>query len=626
MARAVGIDLGTTNSCIATLEGGEPTVIVNAEGARTTPSVVAFSKSGEILVGEVAKRQAVTNVDRTISSVKRHMGSDWTVDIDGKKWTPQEISAQILMKLKRDAEAYLGEPVTDAVITCPAYFNDAQRQATKDAGKIAGLNVLRIINEPTAAALAYGLEKGKEDERILVFDLGGGTFDVSLLEIGKDDDGFSTIQVQATNGDNHLGGDDWDQKIIDWLVSEVKNKYGVDLSKDKIALQRLKEAAEQAKKELSSSTSTSISMQYLAMTPDGTPVHLDETLTRAHFEEMTSDLLGRCRTPFNNVLHDAGISVSDIDHVVLVGGSTRMPAVKELVKELTGGKEANQSVNPDEVVAVGAAVQSGVIKGDRKDVLLIDVTPLSLGIETKGGIMTKLIDRNTAIPTKRSEVFSTAEDNQPSVLIQVYQGEREFARDNKPLGTFELTGIAPAPRGVPQIEVTFDIDANGIVNVSAKDLGTGKEQHITITSSTNMSKDDIDKAVREAEQFAAEDKKQREAADIRNQADQMVFQTEKTLEDMGDKIPASDRNSVESALNHLKETQKGSDVEAIKAATEELTKAFYAVSEKLYQQNGGQAGPGPDMGGANFGGQAGGSGAGPDVVDADYEVVDDDKK
>ena len=624
MGRAVGIDLGTTNSCIATLEGGQPTVIVNAEGARTTPSVVAFSKSGEILVGEVAKRQAVTNVDRTISSVKRHMGTDWTVEIDGKKWTPQEISAQVLMKLKRDAEAYLGEPVTDAVITCPAYFNDAQRQATKDAGTIAGLNVLRIINEPTAAALAYGLEKGKEDETILVFDLGGGTFDVSLLEIGKDDDGFSTIQVQATNGDNHLGGDDWDQKIIDWLVGEVKNKYGIDLSKDKIALQRLKEAAEQAKKELSSSSSTSISMQYLAMTPDGTPVHLDETLTRAHFESMTSDLLGRCRTPFNNVLHDAGIGVSDIDHVVLVGGSTRMPAVKELVKELTGGKEANQSVNPDEVVAVGAAVQSGVIKGDRKDVLLIDVTPLSLGIETKGGIMTKLIDRNTAIPTKRSEVFSTAEDNQPSVLIQVYQGEREFARDNKPLGTFELTGIAPAPRGVPQIEVTFDIDANGIVHVSAKDKGTGKEQHITITSSTNMSKEDIDKAVKEAEQFAAEDAKKKEEIDVRNQADQVVYQTEKALEDAKDKISADDKATVEAALNKLKDALKGTDVAAIKAATEEASKAFYPIAEKMYQQANPQGGqqPGPDMGGA----QAGSASSDPNVVDADYEVVDDDNQ
>ena len=620
MARAVGIDLGTTNSCIATLEGGEPTVIVNAEGARTTPSVVAFSKSGEILVGEVAKRQAVTNVDRTISSVKRHMGSDWTVDIDGKKWTPQEISAQILMKLKRDAEAYLGEPVTVAVITCPAYFNDAQRQATKDAGKIAGLNVLRIINEPTAAALAYGLEKGKEDERILVFDLGGGTFDVSLLEIGKDDDGFSTIQVQATNGDNHLGGDDWDQKIIDWLVSEVKNKYGVDLSKDKIALQRLKEAAEQAKKELSSSTSTSISMQYLAMTPDGTPVHLDETLTRAHFEEMTSDLLGRCRTPFNNVLHDAGISVSDIDHVVLVGGSTRMPAVKELVKELTGGKEANQSVNPDEVVAVGAAVQSGVIKGDRKDVLLIDVTPLSLGIETKGGIMTKLIDRNTAIPTKRSEVFSTAEDNQPSVLIQVYQGEREFARDNKPLGTFELTGIAPAPRGVPQIEVTFDIDANGIVHVSAKDKGTGKEQSMTITGGSGLPKDEIDRMVKEAEAHEAEDKKRKEDAETRNQAEAFAYSTEKLVNDNKDKLSDDIVKEVTDKVNALKEALKGDDTEKVKTAQTELMTAAQKIGQVLYAQQGAEgAAAGADGAGASAGSA---SGSDDDTVEA--EVVDDD--
>ena len=616
MARAVGIDLGTTNSCIATLEGGEPTVIVNAEGARTTPSVVAFSKSGEILVGEVAKRQAVTNVDRTISSVKRHMGTDWTVEIDGKKWTPQEISAQILMKLKRDAEAYLGEPVTDAVITCPAYLNDAQRQATKDAGKIAGLNVLRIINEPTAAALAYGLEKGKEDERILVFDLGGGTFDVSLLEIGKDDDGFSTIQVKATNGDNHLGGDDWDQKVIDWLVGEVKNKYGVDLSKDKIALQRLKEAAEQAKKELSSSTSTSINMQYLAMTPDGTPVHLDETLTRAHFEEMTSDLLGRCRTPFNNVLRDANISVSDIDHVVLVGGSTRMPAVKELVKELTGGKEANQSVNPDEVVAVGAAVQSGVIKGDRKDVLLIDVTPLSLGIETKGGIMTKLIDRNTAIPTKRSEVFSTAEDNQPSVLIQVYQGEREFARDNKPLGTFELTGIAPAPRGIPQIEVTFDIDANGIVHVSAKDKGTGKEQSMTITGGSGLPKDEIDRMVKEAEAHEAEDKKRKEDAETRNQAEAFAYQTEKLVNDNKDKISDEIAKEVTDKVNALKEALKGEDIEKIKSAQSELMTSAQKIGEALYAQQGAA-----DAAGASGAASNGGD---DDVVDA--EVVDDDDK
>ena len=586
MGRAVGIDLGTTNSCIATLEGGQPTVIVNAEGARTTPSVVAFSKSGEILVGEVAKRQAVTNVDRTISSVKRHMGTDWTVEIDGKKWTPQEISAQVLMKLKRDAEAYLGEPVTDAVITCPAYFNDAQRQATKDAGTIAGLNVLRIINEPTAAALAYGLEKGKEDETILVFDLGGGTFDVSLLEIGKDDDGFSTIQVQATNGDNHLGGDDWDQKIIDWLVGEVKNKYGIDLSKDKIALQRLKEAAEQAKKELSSSSSTSISMQYLAMTPDGTPVHLDETLTRAHFESMTSDLLGRCRTPFNNVLHDAGIGVSDIDHVVLVGGSTRMPAVKELVKELTGGKEANQSVNPDEVVAVGAAVQSGVIKGDRKDVLLIDVTPLSLGIETKGGIMTKLIDRNTAIPTK-------------------------------PLGTFELTGIAPAPRGVPQIEVTFDIDANGIVHVSAKDKGTGKEQSMTITGGSGLGKDEIDRMVKEAEAHEAEDKKRKEDAETRNQAESFAYQTEKLVNDNKDKLSDDVAKEVTDKVNELKEALKGEDIEKIKSAQSELMTSAQKIGQALYAQ----------QGAADAAGAAGAAGSAPaddDVVDA--EVVDDDDK
>ena len=620
MAKTIGIDLGTTNSCVAVIEGGEPVVIPNAEGARTTPSVVAFSKTGERMVGQVAKRQAITNPERTVSSIKREMGSNYKVTIDGQSYTPQEISAMILQKLKADAEAYLGETVTSAVITVPAYFTDAQRQATKDAGKIAGLNVLRIINEPTAAALAYGLEKGKEDERILVFDLGGGTFDVSLLEIGKDDDGFSTIQVQATNGDNHLGGDDWDQKIIDWLVSEVKNKYGVDLSKDKIALQRLKEAAEQAKKELSSSTSTSISMQYLAMTPDGTPVHLDETLTRAHFEEMTSDLLGRCRTPFNNVLHDAGISVSDIDHVVLVGGSTRMPAVKELVKELTGGKEANQSVNPDEVVAVGAAVQSGVIKGDRKDVLLIDVTPLSLGIETKGGIMTKLIDRNTAIPTKRSEVFSTAEDNQPSVLIQVYQGEREFARDNKPLGTFELTGIAPAPRGIPQIEVTFDIDANGIVHVSAKDKGTGKEQSMTITGGSGLPKDEIDRMVKEAEAHEAEDKKRKEDAETRNQAEAFAYSTEKLVNDNKDKLSDDIVKEVTDKVNALKEALKGDDTEKVKTAQTELMTAAQKIGQVLYAQQGAEgAAAGADGAGASAGSA---SGSDDDTVEA--EVVDDD--
>ena len=581
MARAVGIDLGTTNSAIAVLEGGEPTIIPNAEGARTTPSVVAFSKTGEVLVGEIAKRQAVTNVDRTISSVKRHMGTDWTTEIDGKKYTAQEISARILQKLKRDAEAYLGEPVTEAVITVPAYFNDAQRQATKDAGQIAGLKVERIVNEPTAAALAYGLEKGKEDELILVFDLGGGTFDVSLLEVGKDDDGFSTIQVRATSGDNHLGGDDWDQRIVNWLIDQVKAKTGADLSKDAVALQRLKEAAEQAKKELSSATSTNISLQYLSMTADG-PIHLDETLTRAKFEELTADLLERTKKPFRDVMAEAGVTVSEIDHVVLVGGSTRMPAVTEVVKELTGGREPNKGVNPDEVVAVGAALQAGVIQGDRKDVLLIDVTPLSLGIETKGGVMTKLIDRNTAIPTKASEIFSTAEDGQPSVLIQVYQGEREFARDNKLLGTFELSGIAPAPRGVPQIEVTFDIDANGIVHVSAKDRGTGKEQSVTITGGSSLPKEDIDRMVREAEEHAAEDKKRREEADTRNQAEQAVYSTEKLLKDEADKISEATREAVQKDVDAVKEALKGDDIEAVKTAMATLSESGMKIGQEIY--------------------------------------------
>ena len=583
MAKAVGIDLGTTNSALAVLEGGEPTIIANAEGFRTTPSVVAFSKTGEVLVGEVAKRQAVTNVDRTISSVKRHMGTDWKVQIDDKSYTPQEISARILSKLKQDAEAYLGDTVTSAVITVPAYFNDAQRTATKEAGQIAGLNVLRIVNEPTAAALAYGLEKGKEDELILVFDLGGGTFDVSLLEVGKDDDGFSTIQVRATNGDNKLGGDDWDQRIVDWLVAQVKSKDGVDLSKDRIALQRLRDAAEQAKKELSSAMSTNINLQYLSMSENG-PIHLDEKLTRAKFEEMTEDLLKRCAAPFNAVIKDAGISLSEIDHVVLVGGSTRMPAVTELVKELTGGREPNKGVNPDEVVAVGAALQAGVIEGDRKDVLLIDVTPLSLGIETKGGIMTPLIERNTAIPTKRSEVFSTAEDNQPSVLIQVYQGERQFARDNKPLGTFELTGIAPAPRGLPHIEVTFDIDANGIVHVSAKDRGTGKEQSMTITGGSSLPKEEIDRMVKEAEAHAAEDKQRREDAEVRNGAEQAVYRIEKLLKDEGDKLAEDVVAPVKSAVDDLKKALEGEDLEAIKQAMTALEEKSQAIGQALYAQ------------------------------------------
>ena len=618
MSKIIGIDLGTTNSCVAVMEGGEAVVIPNAEGNRTTPSVVAFSKDGERMVGQVAKRQAITNPDRTIISIKREMGSDYKVSIDGKKYTPQEISAMILQKLKADAEAYLGETVSEAVITVPAYFTDAQRQATKDAGKIAGLDVKRIINEPTAAALAYGVDK-ETAQKVMVYDLGGGTFDVSILDI---DDGV--IEVLATAGNNRLGGDDFDKCVMDWMAAEFKKTEGIDLTGDKVAMQRLKEAAEKAKIELSGVTSTSINLPYITADATG-PKHLDLTLSRAKFDQLTAHLVEATAGPVRQAMNDAGLSGSDIHKVLMVGGSSRIPAVQEMVKKLTG-KEGFKGINPDECVAMGAALQGGVFTGDVKDLLLLDVTPLSLGIETMGGVMTKLIERNTTIPVKKSQIFTTAADNQTSVEVHVLQGEREMAQYNKTLGRFHLDGIAPARRGVPQIEVTFDIDANGIVNVSAKDLGTGKEQHITITSSTNMSKDDIDKAVREAEQFAAEDKKQREAADIRNQADQMVFQTEKTLEDMGDKIPASDRNSVESALNHLKETQKGSDVEAIKAATEELTKAFYAVSEKLYQQNGGQAGPGPDMGGANFGGQAGGSGAGPDVVDADYEVVDDDKK
>jgi len=616
MSKIIGIDLGTTNSCVAVMEGGEAVVIANAEGNRTTPSVVAFSKDGERMVGQVAKRQAITNPDRTIASIKREMGSSYKVDIDGKAYTPQEISAMVLGKLKADAEAYLGQSVTEAVITVPAYFTDAQRQATKDAGRIAGLDVKRIINEPTAAALAYGVDKDA-DQKIMVYDLGGGTFDVSILDVGD-----GVIEVLATAGNNRLGGDDFDKCVMDWMAAEFKKDSGIDLTGDKVAMQRLKEAAEKAKIELSGVTTTNINLPYITADATG-PKHLDLTLTRAKFDQLTAHLVDATSGPVRQAMSDAGLSGSDIAKVLMVGGSSRIPAVQEMVKRLTG-KEGFKGINPDECVAMGAALQGGVFTGDTKGLLLLDVTPLSLGIETQGGVMNKLIERNTTIPAKKSQIYTTAADNQTSVEVHVLQGERDMAQYNKTLGRFNLDGIAPARRGVPQIEVTFDIDANGIVNVSAKDLGTGREQHITITSSTNMSKEDIDKAVKEAEQFAAEDAKRRDEVDARNQADQVVYQTEKALEDMKDKIDAGEKASVEEALNKVREALKGSDVEAIKAATEEASKAFYPIAEKMYQQANPQGGqPGPDMGGAGFSGGAGPDGDG--VVDADYTVVDDDK-